>query len=82
VICAKYRDNTPLSKISPLWKDIIAFIQLGQTARAAILGDGRDISFWQDRLNGECALMSQYYHLFILSVNPIVTVYEVVRSEG
>jgi hypothetical protein len=30
VICTKYRDNTPLSKISPLWKDIIALNQLGQ----------------------------------------------------
>jgi hypothetical protein len=46
VICAKYRDNTPLSKISPLWKDIIVLTQLGQTGRAAILGDGRDIFFF------------------------------------
>jgi zinc-binding in reverse transcriptase len=52
---------------------------LGQTDRAAILGDGRDIFFWQDRWNGECTLMS---HLFKFSVNPTVTVYEVVRSGG
>jgi hypothetical protein len=82
VICAKYRDNTPLSKISPLWNDIIALNQLGQTGRATILGDDRDISCWQDRWNGDCASMSQYYHLFKLSVNPTVIVYEVLRSGG
>jgi zinc-binding in reverse transcriptase len=38
--------------------------------------------FWQDRWNGECALMSQYYHLFKFSVNSTVTVYEVVRPGG
>jgi hypothetical protein len=42
----------------------MALSQLGQTGRAMILDNGKYISFWQDRWDGECALMLQYNHLF------------------
>jgi hypothetical protein len=60
----------------------MALSQLGQTSRAMILDNGKYISFWQDRWDGECALMLQYNHLFQLCFQPNIFVYEVVMTKG
>jgi hypothetical protein len=56
--------------------------QLGQTDRVVILSNGKDTSFWQDRWAGECALMSQFHHLFQLCQHSNISVYEIVMSRG
>jgi hypothetical protein len=45
LIQAKYIELTPRGKLSPLWREIMALSQLGQTGRAMILGNGKHIYF-------------------------------------
>jgi hypothetical protein len=40
---------TPRGKLSPLWREILALSQLGQSGRAIILDNDKHISFWKDR---------------------------------
>jgi hypothetical protein len=47
-----------------------------------ILENGQNTNFWYDRWLGECTLMSQFYQLYALCTDPLISVYEVILSEG
>jgi hypothetical protein len=54
------------------WKEISALSQLGQTGSSVILGNGQDTAFWLDRWVGDCALSSQFHHLFQICEDPLI----------
>jgi hypothetical protein len=82
IILVKYSDNMPIKQQSTVWKEINALSQLGQTGSSVVLGNGQDTAFWLDRWAGDCALSSQFHHLFQLCEDSLVSVFTVVMSVG
>jgi hypothetical protein len=67
---------------SAVWKEINALSQLGKIDSSVVLGNGQDTAFWLDRWAGDCALSSQFHHLFQLCEDPLILVFTVVMSAG
>jgi zinc-binding in reverse transcriptase len=72
----------PIKQQSAVWKEINDLSQLGQTGSSVVLSNGQDIVFWLDRWAGDCALSSQFHHLFQLCEHSLILVFTVVMSAG
>lgn len=82
IVCAKYQSSTPRSKLSPLWRDIMDLQPISLVGCAAVVGNGKDTSFWHDRFLGECSLASSYHHSFQICSTTTISVHDVVVSTG
>jgi predicted DNA-binding transcriptional regulator len=82
IVLVKYSDHKQVKQQSAIWKEINALSQLGQTGSSVVLGNGQYTAFWLDRWAGDCALSSQFHHLFQLCEDPLISVFIVVMSVG
>ena len=80
IVQVKYAKNTPKSKFSAIWKEIYKIASIGEIGCTMSVGNGQDIRFWLDTWFGDFSLKSRFPDLFEISLEPDITLIEVVQS--